>query len=290
MMKEEVIKKSGAPFASQAQIRPDTSRGSYNMNLTMARLIDGVRWRTEAVVARLPRPAQVWIDNVRRNALVRRGHTSFERARLVHTFREVLRILQRREDADALGDYLEFGVYHGTSLSCMYEARRQAGLRQMRLFGFDSFEGLPESAARQDDGLWAPGQFKSTMGLTHDNLRRWGVPPAEVTLVTGWFSETCTPLTRERLGLEHASVIMVDCDLYSSTCEVLAFCEPLIRQQAVLVFDDWHASGLADKGLGEARAFAEFLQAHPSLVAEELPGLNYKDKRDPMLFLVTRCT
>ena len=72
--------------------------------------------------------------------------------------------------------------------------------------------------------------------------------------------------------------------------QVLAFCEPLIRQQAVLVFDDWHASGLADKGLGEARAFAEFLQAHPSLVAEELPGLNYKDKRDPMLFLVTRCT
>src|SRR5688572_1750361 len=134
------------------------------MALTLERLIDGVRWRTEAAVARLPRPVQVWMDNVRRNALVRRGHTSFERARLVHTFGEVLRILQRRETAGALGDYLEFGVYHGTSLSCMYEARRQAGVGQMRLFGFDSFEGLPESAAREDAGVWAPGQFKSTMG------------------------------------------------------------------------------------------------------------------------------
>jgi O-methyltransferase len=258
------------------------------MNSTVDRIVDGVRWRTDALVECLPRSAQVWIENVRRNALVRRGRTSFERARLVHTFTEVLRILQRQEDAAALGDYLEFGVYHGTSLSCMYEARQRAGIPQMRLFGFDSFEGLPHSAAVEDGGIWAPGQYKSTMALTRSNLRRWGVPLDAVTLVKGWFSDTCTPAARAQLGLTHASVIMVDCDLYSSSREVLAFCEPMIRRQAVLVFDDWHASGLADKGMGEARAFAEFLQEHPTLAAEELPGLNYKDKRDPMLFLVTR--
>ena len=251
------------------------------------RIIDGVRWRTEAVLDRLPRAAQVWIENARRNALVRRGHTSFERRRLVHTFGEVLQIPQRRGET-SLGDYLEFGVYHGTSLSCMYEARQSASMPQMRLFGFDSFEGLPSSASGEDAGTWAPGQYKSTMALTRSNLRRWGVPPESVTLVKGWFSETCTPAMRTRLGLEHASVIMVDCDLYSSSREVLAFCEPLIRKHAVLVFDDWHASGLADRNMGEARAFTEFLAENPSLEAEELTGLNYKDKRDPMLFLVTR--
>lgn len=258
------------------------------MELTINRLVEGVRWRAETLIERLPRGMQVWIDNRRRNAQVRRGLTSFERARLVHTYREALGILLRREPPESLGDYLEFGVYHGTSLSCMYDARTQLGLDRMRLIGFDSFEGLPASAADDDGGVWAPGQFKSPIGLTHANLRRWGVPPDAVTLVKGWFSETCTPATRARLQLSRASVVMVDCDLYSSTRDVLAFCAPLIGAQAVFVFDDWHASGLADKGMGEARAFEEFLAAHPGLRAEELHGLNYKDKRDPMIFLVTR--
>ncbi len=279
MLRDECLLRRTRPSAENAAL-----------DLSVNRIVEGVRWRTEALVDRLPRPAQVWIDNLRRNRLVRRGHTSFDRARLVRTYTEVLTVLQRTEDATALGDYLEFGVYHGTSLSCIYEARRQAGVPQMRLFGFDSFEGLPQSAAHEDAGIWAPGQFKSGMGLTYENLQRWGVPPSEVTLVKGWFSDTCIPATRARLGLKHASVIMVDCDLYSSTCEVLAFCEPLIARQAVLVFDDWHASGLAEKHMGEARAFAEFLDAHPAFVAEELHGLNYKDKRDSMLFLVTRRT
>ena len=260
------------------------------MELTPSRVRDGLRWRAEALVERLPRGLRVWMDNHRRNALVRQGVTSFERARLTRTYREVLSLLLRREAPEALGDYLEFGVYHGTSLSCMYDARRSLGLDHIRLFGFDSFEGLPASAAQEDGGLWAPGQFKAPMALTLENLRRWGVPPDAVTLVKGWFSDTCTPATRARVGISRASVIMVDCDLYSSTCDVLAFCEPLIGSQAVLVFDDWHASDLAEKGMGEAKAFEEFLATHPEFEATELPGLNYKDKRDPMLFLVTRRT
>ena len=166
----------------------------------------------------------------------------------------------------------------------MHQARAELGLDHIRLFGFDSFEGLPASAA---DEVWEPGQFKSSLAFTRANLARLGVPPDAATLVKGWFSEACTPATRERLGIRKASVIMVDCDLYSSTRDVLAFCEPLIGAQAVLVFDDWNAGGLADKELGERRAFEELLDAVPALHAEELPGLVYKDKADPKFFLVT---
>jgi hypothetical protein len=38
----------------------------------------------------------------------------------------------------------------------------------------------------------------------------------------------------------------------------------------VLLFDDWHSAGLADRNLGERRAFDEFLQAHPVRVKEVL--------------------
>lgn len=256
--------------------------------LDRKRLAAGLAWRVEALYDRLPPRGRVWIDNKRNDRRIRRGETAFERQRLVRTYRELVAILRRREPAAALGDYLEFGVYHGTSLSCMYEARTQAGLDHMRLFGFDSFAGLPESAADEDEGVWLPGQFRSPMALTRDNLRGWGVPDDAVTFVEGWFSETCTPETRARLGITKASIIMVDCDLYSSTVDALAFCEPLIHTQAAIVFDDYNASGLADKQLGERRAFDEFLDAHPDLHAERLDGLNYKNKVDPEIFLVTR--
>ena len=258
------------------------------MNPAPDRIAAALAWRADALVQRLPTPARVWLENRRNTRRVRRGHTSFDRSRLTRTYVEAIRRLLQTESREELGDYLEFGVYHGTSLSSMHEARRELGLDRMRLFGFDSFEGLPESAATEDDGVWAPGQFRSSLELTRENLRRWGVSPDEVTLIPGWFSTSCTPETRRRHGIERASVIMVDCDLYSSSVEALDFCEPLIRRQAVIVFDDWGAEGLDGRHLGERRAFEEFLARHPDLRAEEMPGLNYKDKLDPRIFHVTR--
>lgn len=252
------------------------------------RLAAGLAWRAEALYNRLPRSGRVWIENRRQDRLVQRGHTSFDRARLIHTYTEAIALLRERQPGGVLGDYLEFGVYHGTSLSCMYAAREQLGLGTMRLFGFDSFDGLPDSASEEDDALWWPGQFRSSIELTRATLRQWDVPDDAATLIPGWFSDSCTPETRARLGLEKTSVIMVDCDLYSSARDALAFCGPLICTQAVLVFDDYNAGSLAEKQMGEKRAFEEFLDANPDLHAEEIEGLNYKNKVDPQLFLVTR--
>lgn len=252
------------------------------------RISEAVRWRTEAMIERLPQSARTWIFNQRVAMRLRRGETSFEHARLVHTYQECLRLLMQREPAEALGDYLEFGVFHGSTLACMYEARESLGLDHVRLFGFDSFQGLPASAAEEDGGLWAPGQYRCSMARTQENLESWGVPLDEVTLIEGWFRDTATPAMRDRHHIRKASIVMVDCDIYSSTVEALAFSGPLVDRQAVFVFDDWHAGGLADRHLGERKAFDEFLAAHPEFEAEEIHGLNYKDKADPTLFLVRR--
>jgi hypothetical protein len=260
------------------------------MQLTRERLRDGLAWRAEMLYERLPRQLRVWLRNQRLNLEIRRGRTAYDRTRLMHTFRESLRILRERDAAAPIGDYLEFGVYHGTSLSCMHAVRRELRLEgTMRLFGFDSFEGLPPSAAGEDDAEWWPGEFKSSTGLTRRNLRRWGIADDEVVLVKGWFNESLTDATCAQHGIEHASVLMVDCDLYSSTCDVLRFSAPLVKSHAVFVFDDWDSGGLAERQMGERRAFEEFLSQHAHFRAEELPGLNYKDKAGPRLFLVTRC-
>lgn len=43
-----------------------------------------------------------------------------------------------------IGDYLEFGVFNGSSLGSAYLAAKKMNLKSMRFLGFDSFEGVPK--------------------------------------------------------------------------------------------------------------------------------------------------
>src|SRR5918995_2600936 len=160
-----------------------------------------------------------------------------------------------------LGDYLEFGVYNGTSLVSMFRETEAMALKDMRLFGFDSFQGLPAAAAVDDQGKWKPGAWRSDLEFTEAVLEAEGVDRSRVFLVPGWFSETCNAETAHRYGIRKASVIMVDCDIYTSTREALDFCAPLITDRALMLFDDWNTGNLAAKNLGERKAFEEWLAA-----------------------------
>lgn len=164
-----------------------------------------------------------------------------------------------------LGDYIEFGVCHGTSMACMFHAAESREARQMRFVGFDSFEGLPPEAAEEH---WTPGEFACPRDVAEANLRNAGVDMARVHLIEGWFADTLTDATRSELNVARASIIMVDCDIYSSSRDALAFVAPLIDEAAVVFFDDW--GWRADQGeIGQREAFTEFLAAHPSLRAIE---------------------
>lgn len=191
---------------------------------------------------------------------------------LEEKYREVLSLLLERNEAGDMGDYLEFGVYVGRSLSCMHRALAHHGLDHVRLFGFDSFEGLPASAASEDRARWEPGEFSVDLETALRFLEGWKVDMSRVTLVKGWFDDTLTTELAERHSIRKASVIMIDCDLYSSSKTALDFCANLIADDAVILFDDWSTGGLAEKRLGERKAFEEFLEAHPTLSARELGG------------------
>jgi hypothetical protein len=182
--------------------------------------------------------------------------------------------------------YLEFGVYVGSSMASMYHATRRVGADALRLVGFDSFEGMPASDEAGTFADWEAGQLYSDIRMTRANLQRQGVPLSRVTLVPGWFEDSLTPATRDGLGVERAVVIMMDCVLESSTRTALEFCTPLIRDRAVIFFDDWGAAKLADKGMGEASAFAAWLADHPEMAAREALELAYERAARP--FIVTR--
>jgi hypothetical protein len=202
-------------------------------------------------------------------------------------YQRALALLVDRLGPGAIGDYLEFGVYVGTSMTCMYRALTSLGLDDVRLVGFDSFEGLPAAAKAEGGGRWRPGQFHSDVELTMANLRRRGVPIDRVTLVPGWFEETATEGTANRIGLGHASVVLIDCDLYSSAVTALKFCASRLGPVAVVFFDEWSVGRPGALGLDERRAFEEFLAAHPEFRAEEVGDLG-RYKGDSRGYVVTR--
>jgi len=183
---------------------------------------------------------------------------------LFELYKAALRLAGRGGE---IGDYLEFGVYNGTALVTMHKALLATGNRHSRLFGFDSFEGLPDFATTDCGGHWRPGEFASSLEYTMSVLDYEQVDRSRVALVKGYFSDTCTAEQREALHLRKASVVMVDCDLYRSTVEALAFAAPVLADPAVILFDDWYP--LAHRRMGERQAFEEWLLANPAYSATE---------------------
>ena len=194
-----------------------------------------------------------------------------------------LRMLAEPHGRESLGDYLEFGVYNGTSLTCAYRELSALGASHVRLFGFDSFQGFPPSAAHEDRGIWKPGRCNSPLSFTTAVLESEGVDLDRVSLVPGWFTDTLNAETIHTHRLTKASVIMIDCDLYSSTKQALTFCAPLMAEQTLVLFDEWHIRG-DEEALGEKKAFQEFLEEHPSFSAA--PFGQYSNLSQA--FLVTR--
>ncbi len=153
-------------------------------------------------------------------------------------------------------------------MACAYHSLRAAGLDDARLIGFDSFAGMPPEAAEEG---WAPGLFHSTIDATRSYLKSRGVDLDRVDLVQGWFKDTLTEERRTALGIGKASLIMIDCDIYSASKEALNFCEPHIERHAVVLFDDWGWREEADE-IGQKEAFAEFLAEHRDISAEPMPS------------------
>ena len=194
-------------------------------------------------------------------------------------FRKAVKFLINNLGASKIGDYLEFGVFQGTSLNCMYQTLIELNLDDVRLFGFDSFKGLPPIAAIDIENELQPGDYACTLESTTKLLTRNGIDWRRTFLVKGWYSDILTSSLIKACAMKKASIIMIDCDLYSSANESLKFCGLLIKDQSFIFFDDWNSEICQ----GERRAFEEFLKANTHLNAEQFD--NYLPSG--RIFLVT---
>jgi hypothetical protein len=141
--------------------------------------------------------------------------------------------------APARGDFLEFGVFRGSSLRFIAGAVGP----EARVFGFDSFWGLPEAWVT-GGGVVPSGTFR---------IARPPNPPSNAILIQGGFERTIPTFVSE---VRPSPVFLhIDSDLYSSARTVLTGIGPLLGPGTVLVFDEFF--GFPGWERGEARALEE---------------------------------
>ena len=154
------------------------------------------------------------------------------------------------------GDYLEFGVFRGSSMALAYKCATRGHLEKMRFFGFDSFEGLPDS----EGGVFEKGTMVCSQKQFLKLIAQYGIDTTRVTTVKGWYKESLTAQLRQTHALTQAAVVNIDCDLYESTKIVLDFIADLLKPGSILIFDDWYhfAHKVNPAQYGEQRAFEEW--------------------------------
>jgi tetratricopeptide (TPR) repeat protein len=160
------------------------------------------------------------------------------------------------------GLIVECGVHHGRTVNLL-----AAWAPDRRVYGFDSFQGLPEAWSERE-----PAGSYSTGGRVPE-VR------ANVEIVSGWFAETLPAFAESRAqrtddtSAENVALLHVDCDLYASTADVLSALGPRLAPGAVVVFDEY--TGYPGWREHEYRAWAEHCEGSgldSRLIAAQLLG------------------
>lgn len=135
------------------------------------------------------------------------------------------------------GLFLEFGVYSGQTINMISSA-----VPDVEVFGFDSFNGLPEKWRD-----FPPGYFhRVDLPTVNENVK----------LIVGLFQDTLQnfiTLYNKPIAFCH-----IDCDLYSSTKYVLSILKNNFVNGSIICFDEiGFYDGYEEH---EYRAFNEFLE------------------------------
>ena len=154
------------------------------------------------------------------------------------------------------GLWMEFGVFSGKTICTIASCNPT-----QTIYGFDSFDGLPE--------FWDDANPKGAYtlgGKIPDKIFRGanvihGTPYQDwnpnITLIKGLFGDTLPEFAAEHTG--PVAFMHIDSDLYSSCKMVLQTFTGRIVPGTVICFDDWCGYPQITNVDHEIKAFAEFL-------------------------------
>ena len=175
-------------------------------------------------------------------------------------------------------DYIEFGVYHGDSflesIKQFEEFRNwlddqklssekwrvnvalNSPLNQAVYFhGLDTFDGMPKN--NEKNFVFHEKSFLSSYEKVHNRIQK--IKFKNFYLYKGKFNEK-KKLVFENFKDRKISIANIDCDIYSSTVDILTLAEKRIVPGTVILFDE--LIGYNAWKLNEFKAFREFVDRH----------------------------
>ena len=168
----------------------------------------------------------------------------------IYPLKYVFENMQYKHKPDTL--WLEFGVATGNSINYISTFTNDI------VYGFDSFEGLPE--------YWRNGYDKGSFNMC-GNLPEVN---SNVKLIKGWFNETLVDFIKTHN--KKISFMHLDADLYSSTKYILDTLKNYIDTDCIIIFDEFVNYDGFDGTTGELKAFYEFITEN--IVDYEWIGMN----------------
>jgi O-methyltransferase len=166
---------------------------------------------------------------------------------------------------DIEGDYLEFGVFTGSSFCHSIRCTRNLlkmnkKIKSTKFYGFDSFSGFGELNSEDRHPFYTDGNFATSFAKVNRRVSEVAGRDFEFKLIPGFFSDTLQA-SASSLGISRSRIIFIDSDTYSSASEALEFCAPTVQEGTFIVLDDFFSYRGSERR-GVARAFAEFVAAN----------------------------
>ena len=158
------------------------------------------------------------------------------------------------------GDYLEFGVFTGSSFTHSMRAyaktkRYDTRKRQVSFYGFDSFEGFGEVEEKYAHKFFQDSNFKWPYQKVVDRVNKLSKKlKLDAKIKKGFYKDTLDNPTN--YGIEKASIIFLDSDLYTATLESLNFCTSLIQNGTIILIDEFFYF----KGMKENTPYGAFIE------------------------------
>lgn len=164
------------------------------------------------------------------------------------------------------GDYLEFGVFTGSSFAAAIEISKENVIPRKtscRFVGFDSFEGFGErSESDQAHPFFQDANFKTDFDSVNRRLSHMLSDKNRVQLVKGFYDQTLKGHKPADYGIGRAAVILVDCDTFSAAKCVFDFLPDALQEGTILLLDDLFGfKGSQSQGVNGA--FKVFMDQNP---------------------------
>jgi O-methyltransferase len=152
------------------------------------------------------------------------------------------------------GAFVECGVFMGGNIEVMIRALQNLQIDDRDIYLYDTFAGMPQPEARDDEGLdgaikasWeahrtdADGTsgsdwMRATVETVRQRIEPLGYPTERLHFVKGMVEDTIPGIAPEKIA-----ILRLDTDFYSSTKHELIHLYPRLMPGGILIIDDYGA-------------------------------------------------